>query len=170
MKIESNMNNTYLKHYNVAKGIAVNKKKVLKKKTNKVPSYLISAIITISLLVIFFILFIIIDKSRIFTITFLLFIIVYILYAISRTIWSYNFKKKNNFINEILINEEGITDKSFYDIKINLNWSKIKALVIKKNTLTFLTDTSLYFFFDIKEKETIIKAINKYNKDLPIIE
>ena len=78
--------------------------------------------------------------------------------------------KKNNFINEILINEDGITDKSFYDIKINLNWSKIKALVIKKKTLTFLTDTSLYFFFDINEKGTIIKAINKYNKDLPIIE
>lgn len=169
MKIESNMKNTYLKHYNIAKGIAVNKKQVLKNKTIKVPTYLISALITIVLLTIFLVIFCLIDKSKIITILYLTMLIVYIFYVIIRTTWSYNFKKKKNFLNEIILDEEGLTDQSFYGIKITLNWSKLKAIVIKKQTITILTDTNLYFFFDINEKEEILKAINRYNKDLTII-
>lgn len=169
MKIQSNMKNNYLKHYNVAKGIAVNKKTVLKNKTIKVPTYLLSALITIILLTFFLVIFHLIDKSKIITILFLTMLVVYNSYVIIRTTWSYNFKKKSNFLNEITLDEEGLTDKSFYGIKITLNWSKLKAIVIKKQTITILTDTNLYFFFDINEKEEILKAINKYNKDLTII-
>lgn len=97
MKIESNMKNTYLKHYNIAKGIAVNKKQVLKNKTIKVPTYLISALITIILLTIFLVIFCLIDKSKIITILYLTMLIVYIFYVIIRTTWSYNFKKKKTF-------------------------------------------------------------------------
>ena len=41
MNIKSNMLKTYLRNYNEAKGIVVNKKRVLKHKTTKVPTYFI---------------------------------------------------------------------------------------------------------------------------------
>lgn len=170
MNIKSNMLKTYLRNYNEAKGVVVNKKRVLKHKTTKVPTYLISSLITILLLTLFTIIFTIIDKSNIFSIYFLASLIIYILYTIIRTTWSYNFKKKNNFENTIILDEEGLTDKSFYGIKITITWDKIKAFVIKKHTITVITDTSLYFFFDIIEKDQVLKAINKYSKDTLIIE
>lgn len=170
MEIKSNMKNNYLKHYNIAKGIAVNKRRVLKNKTTKVPTYLTTALITIIILTICSVLFLIIDKSKIFSSYFIISLIIYIIYIIVRTIWSYNFKKKKNFLNIITLNEEGLTDTSFYDIKINIKWNKIKAIVIKKSTITILTDIHLYFFFDINEKDQILKAINKYNKETLIIE
>ncbi len=169
MKITSNMSNKYLKHYNISKGIALNKKRILKHNTIKVPTYLTSVLITIFLLLIFTIIFHYIDKSHIITIYFLVSLIFYITYSITRTIWSYNFKKKKDFINEIILDENGLTDQSFYNIKITLNWDKLKAIVIKKETITILTDTQLYFFFDLKEKEEILKTISKYTKDIKII-
>ena len=170
MNIKSNMLKTYLRNYNEPKGILVNKKRVLKHKTTKVPTYFISSLITILLLTTFTIIFTIIDKSNIFSIYFLASLIIYILYIIIRTTWSYNFKKKNNFENTIILDEEGLTDKSFYGIKITISWDKIKAFVIKKHTITVITDTSLYFFFDIKEKDQVLKAIDKYSKNTLIIE
>ena len=171
MEIKSNMRKTYLRNYNEAKGIVVNKKRVLKYKTNKVPTYLTSALITITLLAICTILFSIIDSSNIFKTIFLVLLIIYISYSILRTIASILLKKNQiDLINTITIDENGITDKSFFKIKINLSWDKIKAVVIKKYTITFITDTQLYFFFDIKDKEEILKQVKKYSKETLIIE
>ena len=171
MEIKSNMKKTYLRNYNEAKGIVVNKKRVLKHKTNKVPTYLTSALITITLLSICTILFSIIDSSNIFKTIFLVILITYISYSIIRTIGSILLKKNQiDLINTITIDENGITDKSFFKIKINLSWDKIKAVVVKKYTVTFITDTQLYFFFDIKDKEEILKQVKKYSKETLIIE
>ena len=171
MEIKSNMKKTYLRNYNEAKGIVVNKKRVLKHKTNKVPTYLTSALITITLLSICTILFSLIDSSNIFKTIFLVLLITYISYSIIRTIGSILLKKNQiDLINTITIDENGITDKSFFKIKINLSWDKIKAVVVKKYTVTFITDTQLYFFFDIKDKEEILKQVKKYSKETLIIE
>ena len=171
MEIKSNMKKTYLRNYNEAKGIVVNKKRVLKHKKNKVPTYLTSALITITLLSICTILFSIIDSSNIFKTIFLVLLITYISYSIIRTIGSILLKKNQiDLINTITIDENGITDKSFFKIKINLSWDKIKAVVVKKYTVTFITDTQLYFFFDIKDKEEILKQVKKYSKETLIIE
>lgn len=171
MEIKSNMKKTYLRNYNEAKGIVVNKKRVLKYKTNKVPTYLTSSLITITLLSICTILFSIIDSSNIFKTIFLVLLIIYISYSIIRTIGSILLKKNQiDLINTITIDENGITDKSFFKIKINLSWDKIKAVVVKKYTVTFITDTQLYFFFDIKDKEEILKQVKKYSKETLIIE
>ena len=171
MEIKSNMKKTYLRNYNEAKGIVVNKKRVLKHKTNKVPTYLTSALITITLLSICTILFSIIDSSNIFKTIFLVLLITYISYSIIRTIGSILLKNNQiDLINTITIDENGITDKSFFKIKINLSWDKIKAVVVKKYTVTFITDTQLYFFFDIKDKEEILKQVKKYSKETLIIE
>lgn len=171
MEIKSNMKKTYLRNYNEAKGIVVNKKRVLKYKTNKVPTYLTSSLITITLLSICTILFSLIDSSNIFKTIFLVLLITYISYSIIRTIGSILLKKNQiDLINTITIDENGITDKSFFKIKINLSWDKIKAVVVKKYTVTFITDTQLYFFFDIKDKEEILKQVKKYSKETLIIE
>ena len=170
MEIKTNMKKSYLRNYNEAKGIAVNKKRVLKHKTNKVPTYLTSALITVILLSMCTILFSIIDSSNIFKILFLISLITYISYSILRTIWSVNFKKKQDFLNTIIIDENGITDSSFYNIKININWDKITAIVIKKYTITFITDTHLYFFFDISKKDEILKLVKKYSKENLVID
>lgn len=170
MEIKTNMKKSYLRNYNEAKGIAVNKKRVLKHKTNKVPTYLTSVLITITLLSICTTLFSIIDSSNIFKLFFLISLIIYISYSILRTIWSVNFKKKQEFLNTIIIDENGITDSSFYNIKININWNKITAIVIKKYTITFITDTHLYFFFDISKKEEILKLVKKYSKENLVID
>lgn len=170
MEIKTNMKKSYLRNYNEAKGIAVNKKRVLKHKTNKVPTYLTSALITIALLSICTFIFSIIDSSNIFKLFFLISLIIYISYSILRTIWSVNFKKKQDFLNTIIIDENGITDSSFYNIKININWDKITAIVIKKYTITFITDTHLYFFFDISKKEEILKLVKKYSKENLVID
>ena len=169
MEIKSNMKKSYLRNYNEAKGIAVNKKRVLKHQTNKVPTYLTSALIIIILLTLCTILFTIIDLSNIFKTFFLISLITYTSYSILRTIWSVNFKKKQEYLNTIIIDENGITDSSFYNIKININWNKIPAVVIKKYTITFLTDTNLYFFFDIKNKNEILKLVIKYSPKTIII-
>lgn len=170
MEIKSNMKKSYLKHYNEAKGIAVNKKRVLKYKTNKVPTYLASALITITLLSIGTILFSIIDSSNIFKTIFLVLLITYMSYSIIRTISSVLLKKNQiDLINTIVIDEEGITDKSFFKIKINVSWDKIPAVVVKKHTVTFITDTKLFFFFDIKNKEEILKLVKKYSQNTLII-
>lgn len=171
MEIKSNMKTSYLKNYNEAKGIVVNKKRVLKYKTNKVPTYLTSALITIILLSIFLILFSIIDTSKIFKTIFLVLLILYISYSILRTIGSVLLKKNQiDLINTIIIDDNGITDNLFYKIKITISWDKIPAVVVKKHTVTFLTDTSLFFFFDIKNKEELLKLVKKYSKNTLIIE
>ena len=170
MEIKTNMKKSYLRNYNEAKGIAVNKKRVLKHKTNKVPTYLSSVLITIILLFTCTILFSLIDSSNIFKNIFLTILITYTSYSILRTIWSVNFKKKQNYLNTIVIDENGITDSSFYNIKININWNKITAIVIKKYTITFITDTHLYFFFDISKKEEILEQVKKYSKENLVIE
>lgn len=170
MKIKSDMKTNYLKHYNESRGIALNRKKILKTNTNKVPTAFQCFIITTLILIIPTILFFIIDKSKIVFILFLVMTTIYIIYEILRTIWSYNFKKKSNFINEITIDESGIIDSSFYGITINIKPENIKAIVIKRNTVTILTHISIYFFFNIKEKDIIINEIKKYNKDIKIIE
>lgn len=171
MEIKSNMKKSYLKNYNEAKGIAVNKKRVLKYKTNKVPTYLTSALITITLLSLCTILFSIIDSPKIFKMYFLISLIIYVSYSIIRTIASIQLKRNQiDLINTIIIDENGITDSSFYKIKINISWNKIPAVVVKKHTITFITDTQLFFFFDIKNKDEILKLVKKYSKNTLIIE
>ena len=56
------------------------------------------------------------------------------------------------------------------DIEILFKWNRIAGVVIKEYSVTILTKGSVYFFFDIKEKDKILKAIKKYNKDILVIQ
>ena len=42
------------------------------------------------------------------------------------------------------------------------SWDKIKGFVVGKYTVTILTDTPIYFYFNISKKDEILKAIEKY--------
>ena len=49
------------------------------------------------------------------------------------------------------------------------SFDKIKCIVVGKYTVTILTDTPVYFYFDISKKEDIIEAIEKYGDKDKII-
>ena len=79
------------------------------------------------------------------------------------------FCRKNSPVLEAIIDEEGISNFSYYNIKMVFNWDKIKAVVVKKNSVTVLTDTPLYLYFDKKKENRIIKEIKKYKPEITII-
>ncbi len=70
----------------------------------------------------------------------------------------------------IILNEEGLTDQSYYDIQMNFSWNKIKAVVVHKYSVTILTDTPCYFYFPISQKKKIISTIKKYHKNTLILD
>lgn len=164
MKIETKLNNNFFKIYDEARSVATHRKEIIKsQKANKL-SYseevllVFATIILISMIL------------KTYKIELIILDILYLIINIVRFISSYKFRKKQNFKNKIVIDEKGITDiSSFKNVEILFKWDKIKAAVIKKNSLTILMDSNIYFYFDIKEKDTIIKEIKKYKKDMPII-
>ena len=74
----------------------------------------------------------------------------------------YKFRKEQGFDNTVTFSKEGMIDESFYGIKMTFKWEKVLAVVIKKYTITILTDTPAYFYFNITEKNNILKALEKY--------
>ena len=95
--------------------------------------------------------------------------VIYLIAMLVNILTIYRFRKKQKFNNTIIIDKNGITDESYYGIKMIFSFDKINAIVVGKYTVTILTDTPCYFYFDVKEKENIIKAIEKYNKEVRII-
>lgn len=164
MKIETNLNNNFLKIYDESRSVAIHRKEIIKNKKANALTFstevllIFTSILLISLIV----------KNC--KIIFMTLGIIYLITNIIRFISSYKFRKKQNFKNEIIIDEKGITDlSSFKNVEILFKWAKIKAIVIKKYSVTLLMDSNIYFYFDIKEKEKIIKEVKKYKKDILII-
>lgn len=88
--------------------------------------------------------------------------IIYLIITFCKVISINNFRKKHNFKNSIVIDKNGITDKSYHGIKMIFKWEKIIGVVISKYTVTILTDTPVYFYFNISKKDDVISAIEKY--------
>ena len=167
MEIKTNLKKDYFKYFNEALGVATSRKRILKKrKANKLNYY--EKILLILCFVIFISIILLLNNYFLASlILFLLSVFTLILNIISYLI-RHNYEKKINYQNTIIINDQGITD-NYLDIIITFTWKRIKALVVKKNTLVILTDTYIYFYFSIKDKEKVFQAINKYQKDLLII-
>lgn len=68
-----------------------------------------------------------------------------------------------------IIDEEGITDQSFYGIKMLFSWDKVKAIVINKHSIVVLMDVPMFLYFSLSLEEKITKALNKYDKTSLII-
>ena len=168
MEITSNLKNNLFKCFNEARGVAINRHKILKtKKLNKLNYYEFILLMLIFTMIISTIL--LINNFLIASFTLYGLTLFTLILNISTYISMYRYRKKLNFQNTILINEEGITDTSFMGIKMIFNWSKILGLVIKKNTLVILTDTYVYFYFPLESKPQIMSALKKYQKNLPLI-
>ena len=173
MKIETDISKKFFSRFDEARGIALHKKSVLKNKNPKTLSYTKGSLLIIILLFILSIVFALFCRFnwRLFFLPCLTYLIaiIYLIYVVSIIIETYNFRKKLQFKNTIIIDENGITDKSYKKIKMIFSWNKIKGIVIGKYTITVLTDTPVYFYFDISKKDDVIKAIEKYGKKNLII-
>lgn len=170
MKIECNINN-YLKTYNEVKGVVKSKNRILKNKNsnclNNITRIIISLICLIILITYMNLSNILFLNNTSYILAFISSI--YITFCIIYNIKIYSYRKKMNFQSTIVLNKEGLTDTSFQGIKMIFSWSKIKGIVIKKNSITILTDTTCYFYFDISCKEDILSALDKYaTRDLII--
>lgn len=171
MKIESNVGNNYFKIYSESHGVAINKNKILKAKKSKCLNYFQMILIIFLSILILSILLILLNNcyTLSLSILFITFNIVFISLSLLQIISTYFYRKSKKFNNSIIIDKEGITDNSFQGIKMVFSWDKIKGVVIKKYSITILTDTRCYFYFDISNKDDIIKSVNKYgSKDLII--
>ena len=168
MNIESNLKKNFTAIYDEALGVAKNRSKIIKnKKINKL-SYLE---LTIIIFIIILVISIIIAFCNYLISYILIFIdLIYLITSITKILIIYTWLKEDNFIVSSKITKEGIINNSYYDIKMTFKWDKITAVVIKKYSITILTDTPIYFIFNIDDKDILLKEIKKHKKDILIIE
>ncbi len=168
MEIKSDLKNNYFKIYNESRGVVLNKSLVLKKKSARCLAYFdMMAMLLFWLLIMTVAVCFGVNRWLVFVLLAIDLVVLFV--PIIRTIGNYRWKKANGFKNTVVIDKEGITDKSFKDIKITMGWNKIKAIVVKTYSITILTDTRIYFYFDVSDEDLILKECLKYiDKDLII--
>lgn len=173
MKIDTNFLTNFFTCFDEARGIAIHKRKVLKDKSSKTLSFMQSKLINFIILMVLSILINLLScfDYCLVILSYITYIVAYtyIIQALISLICIYNFKKKRQFKNTIVINKEGIIDESFYGIKMIFSFDKIKGIVVGKRSITILTDTPVYFYFDISKKDEVINAIEKYGDKDKII-
>lgn len=175
MKINTNLAKNYFACFDEARGFAVNKKRILKERKLVGFSYMEGKVFTLIIVMILSILLTLLHKTNLCYLSILIpylfmFGLFYFLVGLCNTINIYNMRKKNKFTNTVSFDKNGITDESFYDIKMMIKWDKIKAILIGKYTVTILTDTPIYFYFNKDDKDKVLKALEKYNYQDLIIE
>lgn len=173
--IEYDMRFNYSACYNEAAGIALKKSTIIKKPSTNTHTYTYYGILYLLLTTILNVVIFIIAKKTSFnsiiaycsimTTIFYLLIFIYFLNYLLRIIFSKYRNKKGH----IKISKEGITDSTFKGIKILFEWEHIKMIVIKKHTITILTDTPIYFFVNKEIEYQLLTTIRKYQKEIPII-
>lgn len=173
MKIDTSISKNYFTLFDESRGVAIHKKSILKRRKSNTLSYLQGKLIVFILLFILDIFFAFLCRFNCYMVCFTcltyLITLVYLFCTVINIIGIYKFRKKQQFSNTILIDKNGITDESYFGIKMIFRWEKITGVVIGKYTVTILTDTPIYFYFDISKKKEVIKAVEKYgNKDLII--
>jgi len=174
MKVSFNLSKNYIECQDEAKGIAFHRKKILKSKKNQYLSYFEETTITFIIILMLGI-FTINMAYSIYTSLYGIFIIYidtfYLLLNIFLIYKEYNYRKKHNFINKLIIDEKGITDiASFKNIEILFKWPRITGIVVGNTSVVVLTDTRIFFYADIKDKDKLIKLIKEYKNNILIIE
>ncbi len=174
MRVEYNVKNkNSFKVFNDAMGVALNRENIIRGKKVKYLSYLSASILEIIIALMFLILMLTLTKAYYCTLSIVLvfiatllfiFMILNILYPLLFASWII-FREEN----ELEIDEKGI---SFYfddDQYYTLGWTHIRALIIGKHSLNFITDDKFFFYFDKKYRNDILSAIKEYNESLLII-
>lgn len=176
MKIKYDMTKNYFKYYNESQGIMMVKDEILKKPKSRLYSYTERGIINLLLILLFAIISRILyyfDNNNVLTkvlnvmliIAFIFLVLYFVIFYIS-----YFVENRKKHIGNLEIDANGIRDLSDSGMVIGFSWNNIKGIVIKKHTINIITDNSIYFFIDITYKERLLIAIERYNKDLPIID
>lgn len=176
MKIKYDMSKNYLKCYNEALGVATHKKKMMKNHHSKTHTYTyyggVYLLMVILIIVINYVSYITVGYGWMnhimsyFGLLILLTIIIYFILFGIRYYYSRCRLEKGTFV----FDEEGIKNNSYLGIEMLFRWNKIKYIVVKKHSITILTDTPVFFFMNIETKDELIKGIQKYKKDIEVIE
>ena len=176
MKIKYDMTKNYFKYYNESQGILLSKDEILKKPKSRLYSYTERGIINLLLIFLFAIISRILYYfninnviTKVLNIMLILASIFLVLYFVIFYI-GYFVENRKKHIGNLEIDADGIRDLSDSGMVVGFSWNNIKGIVIKKHTINIITDNSIYFFIDITYKERLLIAIERYNKDLPIID
>lgn len=166
MKIKASVGKHFFRCFDEARGIAVQKNKVLKEKNSSSLTYSQIQIAVFVIILFVGVIFMSMGESNsngyvLGSICFLIGL-GHIAICIASVIGYYNFRKKCSN-KPMIIDEKGIVDESFYGIKMMFEWKKVKGIVVSKNTITILTDTPIYFYFDRSKHKDIIELAEKYN-------
>lgn len=174
MKLDVEIKDNFVGCYDEARGIAVHKEDILNKNKSRCPSYVEGKLLNFALM---FLISVILSMGvyycwLLYPIVIMLIIIsvVYLGSSLVEIYRAHKRKKKMGFKSSILVDKEGLTDESYYGIKMVFNHSLIKGIVVGKYTVTVLTDTPCYFYFPISKKAEVVKAFKKYNKNVKVIE
>jgi len=176
MRIKYDMNNNYFKCYNESQGIITKRNEIIKNPKIKLQGYLERGLVY-SILICFLLIFTAVssyiitgffDVKRLIEMTCILFGFMAFYFAMFFV--SYSVENKKTHSGELEVDVEGIKDYSDTGMVIGFSWKNIKAIVIKKHTISILTDSPIYIFMDIEYKDRLLLAIERYNKDLLIID
>ena len=170
MKISFDRNKNYFKCYDEARGVAMNKEYILKTRKLNLFNYTdyMCMIFCILLCVSMSIMCIGKYDAKVLGILFIALDIIFLTITVVSTYYMYICRKKSPIL-DVIIDKEGITNFSFYNIKMVFNWDKIKAIVVKKNSVTILTDTPIYLYFDKSKENKVIREIKKYKPEIIIL-
>ncbi len=171
MKIRTNLTRNFLKIYSEAKGVARAKKYILKSGSSNSVNYIASLVL--EFLIVLCIGYCLLLSSNICISVLGCLVVIsdclFILVKLFSIICIYEYRYNTYFSDSLTINEEGISNESYYDIKMTFKWSKILAIVYKKNCIVILTDTPVYFYISRNEEKKLLKAIDRYHKNVRII-
>jgi NhaP-type Na+/H+ or K+/H+ antiporter len=171
MKIKSNLSINFFTIYGEAKGIARSKKRIIRTRSKIYLNYYLELFLKLFIFMIIGYYFLY-SKDQIISLFAFVFLVVVVSITIIKLInvvSVYEYKYKHNFISTITIDERGIIDESFYGIKMLFKWNKILGVVVDKHCAVILTDTPVYFYFNRKDSNKIIKAIERYHKSTIVI-
>ena len=83
---------------------------------------------------------------------------------------SYLQQKNVDHSGEVKFDKTGIFDYSNSGVRIGIDWSLIDLVVVKDKIIVLLSKSNFYFNFGEDLIDDVLKAINKYHKDVKIID
>ena len=167
MKIEDNAFNNFFKCFNEAQGVASARSLVLKKKNPKVTTYLQNVLLIFAYVFLVSMYLLVFKKLFLFSLILfgdLVYLFLNIFYMIERCTFRFNSRGTT------IINKDGLINNSYKKIEMHFSWDLVDAVVIRKNSITFLTKTPCFFFFDVANKKEIKELLKKYHKEDLLIE
>lgn len=175
MKFRYDINDNYFDVFNESQGI-VTFRQELEKNPYNVDTYTGKCISYMKIVLILLVISVVLNLintewflSKFFLFTFAI-ICSFVVALIVVFILSYFQQKKMFHSGEIKFDKNGILDTSDSGIRIGIDWNLIDLVVIKDKVVVLLTKSNFYFHFDESLIDKVLEAVNKYHKDVKIID